>query len=89
MDVKLREILSSIDSRFSGPASCRVNDMLSGKIDFDSEEVKDYLTGIKNFADIHGNDDKNNVKDAEAFLQLIIKYKEENKTPVQHFSLNG
>lgn len=79
MEIKLRELLSSIDSRFSGPASCRLNDMLSGRLEVDNEEIERYLIRIKDFG---GNNTNNNRKDAETYLNLFTQYlteKEKNK----------
>jgi len=78
MEIKLKELLSSIDSRFSGPASCRLNDMLSGRLEFDDEEVEKYLIRIKDYGDIHGSNNKNNRKDAETYLKLFTQYIDEN-----------
>lgn len=78
MRVELRELLSSIDIRFSGPASCRINDMLSGRLEFDDEEVTKYLTRLKNYGDIHGRDNKSDRTDAETYLKLFTEYIDEN-----------
>ncbi len=82
MEIKLRELLSLIDSRFSGPASCRLNDMLSGRLEFDDEEVEKYLIRIKDFGDIHGSNNKNNRKDAETYLKLFTQYLEDNNNKI-------
>lgn len=77
MEIKLRELLTSIDSRFTGPASCRLNDMLSGRLALDNEEIERYLVRIKNFGYKNGN---KNGKDAEVFLNLFTQYiSEKNK----------
>jgi len=78
MEIKLKELLSSIDSRFSGPASCRLNDMITGRLDFDDEEVEKYLIRLKNFRDIHGSNNKNERKDAATYLKLFTQYIDES-----------
>lgn len=75
MDVKLQELLTSINSRFSGPQSCRVYDMSTGRINFDQYEVRDYLNGIIEFGGSYGsNNSKDNCKDAKVYLELIDEY---------------
>ncbi|MBS1552140.1 MAG: hypothetical protein JST15_08760 [Bacteroidetes bacterium] len=78
MDIKLKELLSSINSRFSGPQSARLYDMSTGRINFDQYEVRDYLNGIINFGGSYGsNNTQDNSKDAKVYLELINKYIEE------------
>ncbi|MBS1516870.1 MAG: hypothetical protein JSS91_02155 [Bacteroidetes bacterium] len=75
MDKKLKEILVSIDSRFSGPQSCRLNDMITGKIRLDLPEVIEYLNILKEHGGAFGNNNnaKDN-KDAENFLSQIKEF---------------
>ncbi|MBK7446388.1 MAG: hypothetical protein WAU38_03390 [Ignavibacteria bacterium] len=83
MDIKLKELLTSINSRFSGPQSCRLYDMSTGRINFDQHEVREYLSGIINFGGSYGSNSlKDNSKDAKIFLDLIDEYlanKEKNR----------
>ena len=72
MEIKLKELLTEIDSRFSGPASCRLNDMLTGRLEFDSEEIEEYLEKIMNFGNNHNK--VNDRKEAETYLNLFQEY---------------
>lgn len=75
MDVKLKEILNSINDRFSGPQSCKIQEMLDGKMDFDDEEVKNYLVKLRDFGGYHGNNSKStHQEDVSHHLKLFTEY---------------
>lgn len=77
MEVKLKELLTSINTRFTGPESCRLYEMMTGKLEFDDEEVKTYLIKLKDFSGLHGSDNKeNDRKDASKFLSSFNEYME-------------
>ncbi|MBK8982089.1 MAG: hypothetical protein IPM38_07140 [Ignavibacteria bacterium] len=75
MEIELREILTSIDSKFSGPASCRLNHMITGKLEYDYEEVVNYLLHLKKSGNIYGNGNTKEIqKDAADFLSQLRLY---------------
>ncbi len=75
MEVKLKELLNLINLRFSGPESCRMQDMIVGKIDFDEEEIKNYLKRLKDYGGINGNyNEEKDRKDAETYFDLYNTY---------------
>lgn len=75
MEIKLKEILNLINKRFSGPESCRLQDMITGKLDFDDDEITNYLTRLKDFGGTFGNHTKQNDReDAQVYLNLFSDY---------------
>ncbi len=75
MDVKLKEILTSINNRFSGPQSCKIQDMLDGKKEFNDEEVNNYLVKLRDFGGYHGNNNKaSHHDDVNHYLKLFTEY---------------
>jgi hypothetical protein len=75
MELKLKELLNTINDRFTGPESCNMYDMMNGKLDFDDEEIKSYLTRLKDYGGMHGNYNKQNDRnDAQSFLNLFTEY---------------
>jgi hypothetical protein len=79
MDSKLKELLHSINSRFSGPNSCRLNDMIIGRLDLDYDEIESYLNKLKDFGGIQSDQIiQKNQKDAKAFLVLYTEYRNSN-----------
>jgi hypothetical protein len=77
MEVKLKELLSTINDRFSGPQSCNMYDMMNGKLDFDDEEVTNNLISLRDYGGMHGNYNKeNDRRDAQIFLNRFNEYME-------------
>jgi hypothetical protein len=80
MELELKQLLTSIDSRFSGPKSRRLYEMMTGKIDLDYDEIEAYLNSIKDFGGAQGDQFiQNNQKDAEAFLVQYTQYRQTMK----------
>ena len=75
MEIELKELLSTINDRFSGPQSCNMYDMMNGKIDFDDEQIATYLISLRHFGGMYGNYNKQHDKtDATLYLRLFNKY---------------
>lgn len=80
MKRELKTLLTEIDSRFSGPKSRRLFEMITGKREIDYNEIERYLNYLNNL----GGDDtdktiKKNQKDAKEFLDKFLKYRKEKK----------
>ncbi|MEO8209357.1 MAG: hypothetical protein ABI840_02260 [bacterium] len=84
MDLKLKELLSTINDRFSGPQSCNMHDMIYGKIAFDDEKITSYLTSLRDFGGMYGNYSKQIDRiDASQYLNLFTEYiNERNKKKI-------
>lgn len=77
MDKDLENILTKIDSRFSGPESCRLYDMLSGRLALDMNEIESYLNNLIDFGGIQGEEIvQRNQKDAKIYLEQFKEYKQ-------------
>lgn len=75
MEIHLKELLNSINTRFTGPQSCRLHDMITGRIEFDDEEVSIYLRRLKDFGGTNGSYKKqSDSKDAKVYLERISEY---------------
>ena len=75
MEIELEKLLTTINSRFSGPESCRMQDMISGKLDIDTDEITNYLTRLINFGGINLNyQNKEDRSDAKIYLSQFKAY---------------
>lgn len=80
MEIKLKELLNTINDRFSGPQSCNMQDMINGKLDFDDDEIKNYLISLRDFGGMYGNYSKEIDKtDASRYLNLFTDYLNKRK----------
>lgn len=80
MENELKVLLTSIDSRFSGPKSRRLFEMITGKLDLDYNEIEVYLNKLVDFGGIQGDEIiKNDQKDAKVFLGLYTDYRKSKK----------
>ncbi len=76
MNVELKELLMSINSRFSGPKSRRLFEMITGKLELDYDEIEIYLNKLKDFGGIQEDQIiQNNQRDAVTFLALFTDYR--------------
>ncbi|HQY19797.1 MAG TPA: hypothetical protein PK294_01890 [Ignavibacteria bacterium] len=76
MKLELINLLSEIDSRFSGPKSRRLFEMISGKREVDYNEIERYLNYLKNL----GGDENDkliqkNQQDAADFLEQFLEHR--------------
>ncbi len=75
MEIELEKLLNTINTRFSGPESCRMQDMINGKLDLNTDEIKSYLTRLINFGGINLNYQKQeDRRDAKAYLNQFTEY---------------
>ncbi len=75
MEIELEKLLNTINTRFSGPESCRMQDMINGKLDIDTDEIHNYLTRLINFGGINLNyQNKEDRSDAKLYLNQFTEY---------------
>ena len=75
MEIELKELLSSINSRFSGPESRRLYEMIIGKLDLNYEEIETYLRKLTDFGGANPSQKILGIqKDAKAYLVLYTDY---------------
>ncbi|MEP7147199.1 MAG: hypothetical protein ABI792_09350 [bacterium] len=80
MEVELEKLLNTINNRFSGPESCRMQDMINGKLDINTDEIKSYLTRLINFGGINLNyQNKEDRSDAKIYLNQFTDYLDNRK----------
>lgn len=76
MKKELKKLLTSIDSRFSGPKSRRLFEMIMGKREVNYIEIEKYLIFLKNLGgDENDKQIKKNQKDAADFLEQFLEYR--------------
>ena len=75
MELELEKLLNTINTRFSGPESCRMQDMINGKLDVDTEEIHSYLTRLIKYGGINLNyQNKEDRTDAKFYLNEFTTY---------------
>ncbi|MEO8665463.1 MAG: hypothetical protein ABI462_08190 [Ignavibacteria bacterium] len=75
MELELENLLTTINRRFSGPESCMMQDMIVGKLDIDTDEIKNYLNRLIKYGGINLNyQNKEDRVDAKNYLNQFNEY---------------